>query len=81
MKPYYERELGSGELGLQLHQSLLQPRDLSLRARPGQATLRTSCRQNRAFFFLEFLDPGSGRNIPAKWHGAGAYPGIFIPET
>ena len=27
------------------------------------------------------LDPGSGRKIPAIWHGAGANPGVFILET
>ena len=32
-------------------------------------------------FSLECLDPGSGRKIPAIWHGTGAYTGVFIPET
>jgi hypothetical protein len=26
------------------------------------------------------LDPGSGRKIPAIWHGASANPGVFILE-
>ena len=30
---------------------------------------------------LQCLDPTSGRKIPAIWHGAGAYHGVFIPET
>ena len=29
--------------------------------------------QNRTFLTLEIPNPGSGRNIPAIWHGAGAY--------
>ena len=33
------------------------------------------------FLSLKSLDPGSGQKIPAPWHGAGAYPGGFIPET
>ena len=32
-------------------------------------------------FSVRYLDPGSGRNIPAIWHGFGAYSGVFIPET
>ena len=30
---------------------------------------------------LACLNPGSRRTIPVKWHGTGAYHGIFIPET
>ena len=30
---------------------------------------------------LKCLAPGSGRKIPAIWHGAGAYHGVSIPET
>ena len=48
------------------------------------ATLRKilqDCRQNHALLSLKFLYPGGGRKIPAIWHGAGAYPGVFIPET
>ena len=30
---------------------------------------------------LKCLDPGSGRKIPAIWHGAGANLSVFIPET
>ena len=30
---------------------------------------------------LKCLGPGSGRKIPAIWHGAGANPGVFVPET
>ena len=32
-------------------------------------------------FSLMCLDPGSGRQIPAIWHGARGNPGVFIPET
>ena len=32
-------------------------------------------------FYFERLDPGSGRKIPAMWHGAGAYSGVVILET
>ena len=44
-------------------------------------TLRISLQAEACLFCLECLDPSSGRNIPAIWHGAGAYPGVFIPET
>ena len=30
---------------------------------------------------LKCLDPGGGRKIPAKWHGASAYPSVLVPET
>ena len=38
--------------------------------------------QNHAFLILKMvcLDPGSGRNIPAIWPGAGAYPRILKTE-
>ena len=39
------------------------------------------CRQNHVLISLECLDPGSGRTIPARWHGVGAYPRVFIRET
>ena len=38
-----------------------------------QAELRLFC--------FKCLDPGSGWKIPVIWHGAGTYPGGFIPET
>ena len=34
--------------------------------------------QNLAFASLKRLYPGSGREIPAIWHGAGAYPSVVI---
>ena len=37
--------------------------------------------QNNPLFSLKCLHPGSGRKIPAIWHGAGVNPGVFIPET
>ena len=37
--------------------------------------------QKHAPLSLKRLDPGSGRNFPAIWHGAGAYHGACIPET
>ena len=36
---------------------------------------------NVGFKLGKCLDPGSGQQIPAIWIGAGAYHGIFIPET
>ena len=30
-------------------------------------------------FLRQMPYPGSGRKIPTLWHGAGAYPGVFIP--
>ena len=44
-----------------------------------QPTLASEPRHKTALFSLETLDPGSGRKHPAKWHGAGAYPGDFYP--
>ena len=32
-------------------------------------------------FSLKLLDSGSGRIIPAMWHGVEENPGVFIPET
>ena len=34
--------------------------------------------QNHAFLTLECLDPGSGRDILAIWHGASAYHDVLI---
>ena len=34
-----------------------------------------------AMFSLKALDPGSGRKIPAIWHGACACHDVFMPET
>ena len=42
-------------------------------------TLRIRLQAEPCPFILKYLDPGSGRNIPTIWHGAGAYPGVFIP--
>ena len=46
-------------------------------------TLRISLQEESCIFllFLKCLAPGSGRKIPAIWHGACTYPGVFIPET
>ena len=44
-------------------------------------TLRIQLQAESYLLSLKRLDPGSGRKIPAIWHGAGAYPSVFIPET
>ena len=36
---------------------------------------------NHDIFCLKAHDPGSGRKIQAKWHGAGASYGVCISET
>ena len=36
---------------------------------------------NHPILNLKCLDPGRGQKIPAILHGAGAYHGVFIPET
>ena len=36
--------------------------------------------QNHAFLSLKCLDLGSGRKIPAIWHGTGDIP-VFYPRT
>ena len=40
-------------------------------------TLRINCRQNLALLSSECRDPGSCWEIPAIWHGAGAYHGVL----
>ena len=45
---------------------------------PSTLSIRIRLQTDSCFACLE---PGSGRIIPAIWHGAGAYPGVFIPET
>ena len=45
------------------------------------ANLSHTTQNNHVFAWNAELDPGSGRKTPAMWHGAGAYPGVFIPET
>ena len=35
--------------------------------------------QKHSFVSLTFLDLASDRQIPAIWHGAGAYHGVFPP--
>ena len=37
--------------------------------------------ESQTLLSLKYLDPGSGRNKSAIWHGAGADHGVFIPET
>ena len=47
-----------------------------------QAMLRIILQAELCLLKLETpRDPGSGQKIPAIWHGTGAYPGVFIPET
>ena len=44
--------------------------------------LEQNCRYAEACpLRLKCLDPGSGRKVPATWHGAGACHGVCIPET
>ena len=43
-------------------------------------TLNISLQADRSLLCVKWLDPGSGRQILAIWHGAGANPGVFIPE-
>ena len=48
---------------------------------PASSTLIIVCRQNYAFllcFKCQILVVV--KKLPAIWHGAGAYPGVFIPE-
>ena len=45
------------------------------------STLIIRLQAESCHFLRGCLDPGSGRKIPAVWHGAGAYHGVFIPET
>ena len=51
-------------------------------ATPAAYTHRNIHAKNKiTLFCVKCLNPGSGRKIPAIWHGAGANPGVFIPET
>ena len=45
--------------------------------RPLLTTLISEQRHKMSLFSLKCLDPGSGRKIPAIWHGAGANPGVY----
>ena len=42
------------------------------------ATLRLILQAESYFVSSKCLDPGSGREIPAILHGAGAYPSVFL---
>ena len=57
------------------------PPHRAIKPPPSLSTLRTSLQAGAALFCLACLDPGSDRKIPAVWNGAGANPGVFIPET
>ena len=44
------------------------------------ATLIMRLQAESCHFLLQMLF-GSSQKLPAIWHGAGAYPGVLIPET
>ena len=44
-------------------------------------TLRIRSQAESYRLKLEYADHGSGRKIPAIWHVASAYPGVFYPRN
>ena len=72
-----ERRAG-GQAGPALH---VEHGHRSALGRTAHAGNKTAGWRNLACLRLTCLYPGSGKNIPAIWRGAGAYPDVFIPAT
>ena len=53
----------------------------SLHTRPAHHNLTIADTQHRASYSSKAQDPGSGRQIPAKWRGAGARHGGFLSQN
>ena len=60
---------------LAMPQSQRAPARANTRPAPRSWAKRVSHKKKTA------LDPDSGRKMPSVWHGAGAWHGVFIPET
>ena len=51
---------------------------LGLPLGPDHAHLRTTTQNDQTLFSLKCLDPGSGRKLPAIWHGDMENPGVTL---
>ena len=76
----WPRAYGHGALGL-VFPGFLAPSGVTARHLSAKntcvATLRLRLQEESCLLSFKCLDPGSGRKIPAIWHGADAYPGVL----